>query len=66
MSDIMIKMMQFYDYKQHDDYRQHDDYKQHETEYINMIDKQQNIRSRIQEAEYKKHKKQNIKSKIYV
>ena len=31
MSDIIIKMMQSYDY------RQHDDYKQHKTEYIDMI-----------------------------
>jgi len=56
----MIKMMQSYDYKQHDDYRQHDDYKQHETKYIDIIDKQQNTRSRIQEAQEAKHKKQNI------
>ncbi len=46
--------MQFYDYKQHDDYRQYDDYRQHETKYIDMINKQQNTRSKIQEAKYKK------------
>jgi len=65
----MIKMMQscdyrqYDDYKQHDDYRQHDDYKQYETEYIDMIDKQQNTSSRIQEAKYKKQNTKNTRSK---
>jgi len=64
MNDIIIKMMQSCDYRQHNDYKQHDNYKQYETEYIDMIDKQQNTRSRIQEAKYKKQNTRSIRSKI--